>query len=156
MMLRTMTLAEYDAWLAPTITSYAQSLARAEGWPAQRAEDESKESFYKLLPDGLATAGQLLWSIVHEGAVVGSLWMGPHPELSDAFWIWGIAIDAQYRSRGIGRNALIEADEAARKLGGRRIELNVFDDNPAVRLYERLGYTLVKRKRGSSTMGKDL
>jgi RimJ/RimL family protein N-acetyltransferase len=131
-------------------------MATAEGWPSQRAEHESRKSFHKLLPAGLNTARQLLWSIVDKGEVVGSLCMGPHPELADAFWIWGVEVDTPHRSRGIGGGALVEAQDVARGLGGHRIELNVFDGNPALRLYERLGYALVTRKRGSSTMGKDL
>jgi ribosomal protein S18 acetylase RimI-like enzyme len=152
-----MSLDEYAAWLPATIMGYADSLAVAEGWSTQRAESESKKSFDELLPDGLETENHWIWTIVHESVAAGSLWMGRHPTLSDAFWIWGIKVDVQYRSQGIGTKALIDAEDAAHKLGGRRVELNVFDGNdPAIRIYERLGYTMVLRKRGSSTLGKDL
>ena len=148
---------EYAAWLPHTIARYADSLEMAEGWSHERAQTESQKSFDELLPDGQTTDAHSIWKIVHDGVAAGSLWMGRHPKLPDAFWIWGIEVDPQYRSQGIGTKALIEAEDAARKLGGMRMELNVFDGNdPAIRIYERLGYTLMLRKHGSSTLGKDL
>jgi len=148
---------EYAAWLPATIKWYADSLVKAEGWSTERAGVESQKSFDDLMPDGLETENHWIWTIVRDGVAVGSLWMGRHPELDGAFWIWGIEVAHEYRSQHVGSKALTEAEDIARGLGGRRMELNVFDGNdPAIRMYERLGYALVLRKRGSSTLGKDL
>lgn len=46
----------------------------------------------------------------------------------------------QLRGRGIGTALLRLVEERARKLGARAVRMRVFEDNPALRLYERSGY----------------
>jgi|HubBroStandDraft_6_1064221.scaffolds.fasta_scaffold278759_1 RimJ/RimL family protein N-acetyltransferase len=156
-MLRPMSEDEYACWYPATIKWYADDLGPADGLTPDRALEVSKKSFHELLPDGLATGNQYLWSILDEDRVVGSLWMGPHPNLPAAHWIWGIEVGKEFRSQGLGGRALAEAEQVAVKLGSRRVELNVFDVNEsAMRMYRRLGYTVVTHKEGSMTMGKNL
>lgn len=54
--------------------------------------------------------------------------------------IHDIAVLPEYRERGIGRKLLATAEVVARKNGCARINLEVLEDNPAKRLYEREGY----------------
>ncbi|HYF65612.1 MAG TPA: GNAT family N-acetyltransferase [Herpetosiphonaceae bacterium] len=61
----------------------------------------------------------------------------------------GVAVDAEYRGRGIG-TALLR--ELAAGLAGRypAVSLSVSHDNPALRLYERLGFRIVGEDDGGS------
>ncbi|MPZ97891.1 MAG: GNAT family N-acetyltransferase [Dehalococcoidia bacterium] len=60
---------------------------------------------------------------------------GDGPFLEDLF------VEPAYRSRGVGSRLVAEAEELARALGGRRLELRVERSNLRARaLYERLGY----------------
>jgi ribosomal protein S18 acetylase RimI-like enzyme len=98
----------------------------------------------------------------HSGQVIGAAWLrlfageakgygyvdGETPELS-------IALSAPYRGKGIGTQLLGHLFEAA---GDRykAVSLSVSADNPALRLYERLGFEPVGKAGTSLTMKKDL
>lgn len=59
------------------------------------------------------------------------------------------ATEPAWRARGIGEALVARVVEAARQQGGRRVFLEVREDNGgARRLYERLGFVLVGRRRG--------
>jgi GNAT superfamily N-acetyltransferase len=51
-----------------------------------------------------------------------------------------VAVLAGHRGQGIGRQLLDAAERWARKEGLARMSLEVLDDNPARRLYERVGF----------------
>ena len=68
------------------------------------------------------------------------------PELS-------IAVLPEYRGQGIGTHLL--AHLFGSECGGSSVSLSVSVGNPAVRLYERLGFTVVSKSAGSLTMKRD-
>ena len=59
---------------------------------------------------------------------------------SDALYVHDIHVVSTFRNRGAGTFALETAHDIARKRHRRTLILRVFVDNPAGRLYERLGY----------------
>ncbi|MBP9855987.1 MAG: GNAT family N-acetyltransferase [Candidatus Pacebacteria bacterium] len=58
-----------------------------------------------------------------------------------------ISVRASHRGKGVGSLLMQAAEELARERGARRMELEVFSQNPAVNLYKRLGYEEEGRKR---------
>ncbi len=74
---------------------------------------------------------------------------GDTPEL-------GLGVAKGHRGRGIGRRLMVELAAAARADGRRRLSLSVNNPNPARRLYELLGYTLIKDDGDSSVMALDI
>jgi ribosomal protein S18 acetylase RimI-like enzyme len=79
---------------------------------------------------------------VDAAPVVGSLWIGPYPDdRADDVWVWSVALDEEHRGRGLGRAAMLLAEEEARRRGAAEIGLNVFGFNDvALGLYRSLGY----------------
>jgi RimJ/RimL family protein N-acetyltransferase len=62
-------------------------------------------------------------------------------------WISVLIGEQAYWGRGVGTRAMQFLEEVTRSLGLRRIELGVFAFNePAIRLYNRLGYQEIGRK----------
>ncbi len=67
-----------------------------------------------------------------------------HPA-ADALRVDGIAVAAAARGLGVGTQLMSALDAHARAVGLRAVELEVVDTNPdAQRLYERLGYVVLK------------
>ncbi|MEJ0004794.1 MAG: GNAT family N-acetyltransferase [Pararobbsia sp.] len=61
-------------------------------------------------------------------------------EDADALYVHDIHVISTHRNRGAGTFALATAQAMARQRARRTLILRVFVDNPAARLYERLGY----------------
>jgi [ribosomal protein S18]-alanine N-acetyltransferase len=82
--------------------------------------------------------GGFLLSAYHEGKLVGELLMidtGMKAFIPENILVY-IAVDAQYRGKGFGREII---KESAKHCTG-DIKLHVEYDNPAKRLYERIGF----------------
>ncbi len=137
-----MTPEVYGAWLGRTIAEYAAEHVAAGNWAAEGALEKARGQFDELLPDGLATDGQHLWSIRDAaGRHVGILWVGPRPNVERALYIWDIAIEPEARGHGYGGAALEALHAWAREHGYDRVGLHVFGHNDvARRLYLRSGY----------------
>jgi ribosomal protein S18 acetylase RimI-like enzyme len=67
-----------------------------------------------------------------------------------------VAVAGEHRSRGLGARLMLELANAARDSGFARVSLSVDTDNPALRLYERLGYRQLTRDEGGVRMLLDL
>ena len=138
-----MTPDAYAAWLDAIIVAYADDKVRIGTWAADEGLERSRRAFDELLPEGLATPGHELRSIVTEdGTSVGVLWFAPNDELRGAVaFIYDIEIDEAYRGRGYGRAALEALEPLARSLGFDAIGLHVFGDNDVARgLYRSAGF----------------
>lgn len=132
----------YEAWVGRTIVEYAAGHVDAGNWTAEEAPARAKAQFDELLPNGLGTEGQHLWSIRdEEDRHVGILWVGPWIRRTDAVFIYDIAIEPEARGHGLGQAALEALHEWARQQGYARVGLHVFGSNDvARRLYLRTGY----------------
>ena len=65
--------------------------------------------------------------------------MGEEP--GPKFWVWKVAVDEPHRGQGLGRAAMLLAEEVARAHGATELGLSVFGHNAAARhLYESMGY----------------
>lgn len=61
-------------------------------------------------------------------------------EEDNSLYISGLAVLPEYRGRGLGERLMNFAEQKARQLGLQKISGIAFEDNPACRLYERMGY----------------
>jgi RimJ/RimL family protein N-acetyltransferase len=135
--------ADYAAWLAQSIDGYAAEKVRAGNWAAERARARAEEEFRQLLPGGLTTPGNHLFSIedAGSGTKVGIVWLAIRDAARGRAFIYDFLIHEQYRRRGYGLAALRALDGVARGLGMQEIGLHVFGHNHAARaLYEKAGY----------------
>jgi ribosomal protein S18 acetylase RimI-like enzyme len=145
--------ATYRDWLEATVREYAEEKVVSGNWPAAGALARSEGDFAALLPDGLATAGHQLRSMVDDaGQRVGYAWFVPEDRpLGRVAFIYDIAVDPAHRRQGHARQALAEIEAFARDHGCVGVQLHVFGGNAgARRLYLEAGYvetnvTMLKR-----------
>lgn len=132
----------FETWLGHTVPAYAEEHVRAGNWAAEGALEKARAQFDELLPDGLATEGQHLFSIRDAaGEHVGILWVGPREGQPGKLFIWDIEIESTARGRGFGQAALEALHAWAGEHGYDRVGLHVFGNNAvARRLYLRTGY----------------
>jgi GNAT superfamily N-acetyltransferase len=122
---------------------FAAIVAADEGYPQPPGEPVSRADFeaYWLAP---AVAGAV--ARLH-GRLVGAYTMKPNgvgraAHVANA----GYVVAAPFRNRGIGELLVTDSLDTARGLGFDAMQFNlVFEDNPAGRLYERLGFEVVGR-----------
>ncbi|HEX7701331.1 MAG TPA: GNAT family N-acetyltransferase [Kofleriaceae bacterium] len=89
-----------------------------------------------------------VWMIEDAGAIVGYAFISLSFDLEFAgreAWLTELFIDDAARGRGAGTFALDALASVLRGLGVHAMHLQVRADNPALRLYERAGFTKVPR-----------
>lgn len=97
-----------------------------EGFQRENFEKTTDLGTHQLFFDGAAPVG--FWSVTRSSKTVT---------------IQRIAVVPAYQNRGIGSSLIRELIDVARA-AGRRLELQVFATNRARRLYERLGFRVVR------------
>jgi ribosomal protein S18 acetylase RimI-like enzyme len=139
--LRPMSEAEYAVWRAHVPLEYAQDMIDAGMDPAT-AREKADHDFPVLLPDGLATEGQDLYTVADGDQKVGILWVCERDvEGGRVLFIYDVRLDESQRGKGYGRAAMELAEAEAKRRGLARVALNVFGGNEAARnLYRSLGY----------------
>jgi ribosomal protein S18 acetylase RimI-like enzyme len=133
----------YAAWRAATKREYAEGKVNAGNWAAAEADELAEAEFARLLPNGQATPGHEVRSMVNEaGEKVGYAWFTiENRDVGRVVYIYDIAVDEAHRRQGFARLALAEIDAYARDNGCIGVMLHVFGDNEAARrLYSSAGY----------------
>lgn len=142
--LEPMTEAEFEGYLEHAIADYAEEKVRAGNWPREGAREKSAQEFHKLLPEGIDSAGQHLFSVVARdtGERVGMIWFAVSEASQQPFaFICDFRIDEALQGRGYGKAALLALEDEVRSRGLGAISLHVFGHNHAARaLYDKLGY----------------
>ena len=142
--LEPMNEAEFQNYLKVSIPEYAQEHVKAGRWSAEEALQRAKEEYDEVMPDGLQTKDQHVFSIVDERTAtkVGMLWFAVHirGQKSSAY-VFDVIIAENYRRRGYGEQAFRALEEKVHELGIGTISLHVFGHDHAARaMYEKLGY----------------
>lgn len=134
---------EYAGWSAAVFDAYVDEIVASGSMSRAAAEEKGRREDAELLPDGLATPGQLIFRVEVDGQPVGWLWLAlRNPRAEDGVGIvYDVSIDEALRGRGYGRAAMRLAEEEARRNGLHALALNVFGQNAIARaLYSSLGY----------------
>jgi ribosomal protein S18 acetylase RimI-like enzyme len=133
--------------------AYALDLERNGDMAADAAKKKAADDWERLLAQGRRSPGQSVYVVENDGERVGVLWLAERESGGrSTIFIYDVHVDEGHRGKGLGRAAMLLAEEEARRRGISRIELNVFGGNEVARnLYRSLGY-----REQAIFMGKDL
>jgi ribosomal protein S18 acetylase RimI-like enzyme len=141
--LRPATQDEFDEWLPRQRAAYAEQIIASGSLPPRKAREKAQLDTGRAFRDGIGTPGQVIFRLVAGEEPVGWLWLAvpqgdDNPHMA---WVNDVEIDAAYRGRGYGRQAMLLAEQEARSRGMTTIGLNVHGHNTVARaLYDSLGY----------------
>ena len=147
---------ELADYIKTSVQNYANEKVKSGNWDQSDALEKAKKEFDKLLPDGLNTPGQYLFTVKDKTANknVGMIWVGVRDqgdEISGA-WIWDFLINDEERRKGYGTETLSALENVLVTLGQKRVSLHVFGHNEAaIGLYRKVGYKVT-----NIVMSKDL
>ncbi len=140
--LRAMRDDEFVTWLPRLRGSYAEDMVRNGGLSPEGAEAKAAEDTERLFPGERPSAEQAVYVIEAEGQPVGALWLAERDDaLQRCVFVYELWVDEAHRGRGYGKEAMLLAEDEARRRGFDRVALNVFGGNTVARgLYRSLGY----------------
>ena len=133
---------DFEPYLERDIREYAEEHVRNGNWKQEEALKRSRKEHQQLLPDGLQSKNQYLFSIIDVASdqKLGVLWV--NIENNQAF-IYDFRIDEAQRGKGYGKQALIALDEKLKSMSVESVALHVFGDNTtAQELYKKMGYQI--------------
>ncbi|WP_449372298.1 GNAT family N-acetyltransferase [Arthrobacter psychrolactophilus] len=141
----------FPAWRERSCGEYERDLL-ATGESSQLARQRAEAGLANAFPQGLPTPENSVFDVLDEsGTNVGYLWVGTDTSAdSQSWWVWDIVINPEQRGRGLGRAAMLKAEDYARSQGAVHLGLSVFGFNQTARgLYESLGYetTTIKMRK---------
>jgi ribosomal protein S18 acetylase RimI-like enzyme len=133
---------DLEPYLERGIREYAEDHVRNGNWTAEESLERSRKEFEDLLPDGVDSRDQFLYSIFNESDddKIGLLWVQVKDQKA---FIYDFIIDEGFRGKGYGKQALVALDEKLESLGAQSVGLHVFGDNvTAQELYRKMGYQI--------------
>jgi RimJ/RimL family protein N-acetyltransferase len=128
-----------------------------EGWLITAGEWRSSSDERRYLKTIRRHPDAAVFVAEENGGIVGRLSVArdAHPA-SEHVADLGLMVARDHRRRGIGAALMEAAEEWARGVGIRKLELHVFPHNrPAIALYEKLGYEREGFRRGHYRRGRD-
>jgi ribosomal protein S18 acetylase RimI-like enzyme len=142
--------ADFTAFAARVVPSYAAAKVAAGEWDATVSLDLARADFEERLPHGLKTEGHALLGVHsgRDGRLVGDLWLEYRSEAGKRVCaVLDLYIEPVERRRGYGWAALLAAETMARSAGAEAMRLTVLGDNEAARaLYASAGYYLLNAR----------
>ena len=150
-----MTKKEFQSYINTVIDELPKEFIRAGVRDQMKAIRQAKEQIERILPNGLETPNNFLYSILDKvtSNKVGVLWYEIREKegIQHAF-ICDISINKNHRRKGYATQAFQVLEKEVKNKGISTIKLHVFGHNkPAITLYKKLGY-----KTTNVLMSKDL
>ncbi|WP_413290754.1 GNAT family N-acetyltransferase [Bdellovibrio sp. HCB337] len=147
--LRKMTSEEYTEYRKFSVANYADEKQKGEGLTPEEALKVAQDSYERLLPQGLETPDQFLFSVIEDATQkpVGMLWFAKKSQSGKIYaFIYDVVLNPEKRGQGLGKHLIALMEEEARALGCKSVGLHVFGHNTAaIALYEKSGFHTTNR-----------
>ena len=138
--LKTMQQEDFDRVIESEIRGYAADHVRNGNWPEEGSLERSRKEFETLLPDGVHTPNQYLWSLLNGVQKLGFIWVQVKDRKA---FIYDFLVEEEFRGKGYGKQALAAMDEKLKSMDVESVGLHVFGDNvTAQELYKKMGFEI--------------
>nr|WP_295769531.1 GNAT family N-acetyltransferase [Rhodoferax sp.] len=142
--LESMSDAEFSQYLAVAIPDYAQGKIDSGQWAASEALELSRKAYADLLPQGLQTPDNFLFT-VHDGVSpegIGMVWFAAQERGGQRIaFVYDVSVDPAHQRKGHASRAFIALEVEVQKRGLSGIALHVFGQNTGAQaLYRSLGF----------------
>lgn len=117
------------------------------------------ELWQEYLQKGADESGYYFLLAVEDENLLGFACYGPRPLTSGTFDLYWIAVDSQFRNRGIGKKLLYAVEQDVKKLGGRILVAETSGKEsytPTRKFYQSAGYQAEAQIRDFYNEGDDL
>jgi len=129
---------DFERVIEEEIYGYAAEHVRNGNWPEEGSLERSRKEFETLLPDGIHSQDQYLWSLMDGDNKIGFLWVQVR---GNQAFIYDFLIHEEFRGKGYGKQSLAAMDERLKSMGVESVALHVFGDNiTAQELYRKMGF----------------
>jgi len=136
-----MTQPEYETFLEHAIPEYAADHVRTGHWAEAESLEKSRKEFEELLPQGLNTENNYLYTLVDGNEAIGLIWMKVNTQPSKSGFVYDVFVEERFRGKGYGKSLMLLIEEKAREMELKSLSLHVFGSNHVARkLYENIGY----------------
>jgi len=137
---------DFETYRERGIREYAEEHVKTGNWKKSEALEKSRAEFDKLLPNGLQSKDEFIYSIVDEstGQKMGILWMEVKmDETPRRAFGYDFIVYEEFRGQGFGKQALIALDELLKSMDVDSMGLHVFGHNTnAFELYKKMGFEI--------------
>ena len=135
---------EFAAYVEPAIPAFAQDKVASGQWSQASSLELSRQGYDELLPKGLATPENFLFTLREAATqvVVGALWYAIQERAGQRIaYVYDVLVESPYRRMGYATQAFQTLEAEVRSLGLCGVALHVFGHNEAAQaLYAKLGY----------------
>ena len=141
--LRPMTASEYSEWLEESIPAYAADKVASGQWSEEDALEKSRKENDELLPQGLETPDNYLFTITDTSSrAVGMLWFAVKTKFNAKIaFVYDVSVRPEFQRGGYAMRAFRDLELEVQRQGLSGIALHVFGHNEGARaLYSKLGY----------------
>ena len=139
-----MSESEYLAYVEEAVPAYAADKVASGHWQESEALERSRREHVQLLPQGLATPDNHLYTVREPAtqAAVGVLWIAVQDRAGQRIaYVFDVGIEPEHQRRGHATRAFMALEDVVRSLGLCGVALHVFGHNVAAQaLYASLGY----------------
>ncbi len=156
--LRVPTKKEFEDWFEMSTWDFADDCAFANNTTVEEEYRKLKEKSNQMLPEGQDTSGTV-FRVFDYGDISngGFIWFGGLSDLKDnEIFLYQIILAEDQRGKGLGRKFLTLIHKELKKMGYKKIFLNVMKRNFAKDLYSSLGYQVVKEWEDNYIMAIEL
>ena len=114
---------DFEIFLERGIREYAADHVRNGNWLADGSLERSKREFEQLLPEGIHSKNQFLFTIMDETGddKIGTLWVQVKNQKA---FIYDFIIEESLRGKGYGKQALMALDEKLKSMNVESVGLH--------------------------------